>query len=90
VHTRDGITEVLTSLGSPWQNAYAERVMGVFGSCHHRERSPPDPGNGLVRCLLQRIALSSIPWPRFGERVNARPSRERPDHLGVDGRWSLP
>jgi putative transposase len=71
-----GSGEVLSAPSSPWQNPYAERLIG---SIKARRREPRGstrraafaPSPGQPSCVLSRIAYASLRWRKTRQRRDA-------------------
>lgn len=88
-----GITEVRTSLGWPWPNAYVERFIGTIRrECLHHivVLNERHPGGSLgLLGLLPRGAISPWAGKELAQWTQPRTSRTWRDHLGVVG-WRSP
>jgi hypothetical protein len=90
-----GIAEVITSPSSPWQNPYAERVIGslrreCLGPRHHSEPEAFASHACSIRLLLSWGENSSLPRENRA-CASTRPSADRRSRSGVRGsRWTSP
>ena len=89
-----GIRDKPIAPGSPWQNGFAERLIGSIrprvrssSDCPGRSALTPNPYE--VCCLLQRVEDSSVSWQR---RYNpsCHPAKQRPHRIGAGRGWPSP
>ena len=83
--TTIGIREVLTSPGSPWQNAYVERFIGSVEARVPRSRECADGGRSSPRVeRVRRLLLTNANASRPEQRCTRSPSSRAADGWPCD------